>query len=137
MEATKEHNGEVLEIDHFPRVEDIDHEGERKILKKIDRRLMPLLYLLLIVAFLDRTNIGNARLQGLEKDLNMKGTQFNIALFIFFVPYVVLDIPMNILMKKVRPSIYIGSLMVSWGMLAIPSVSSLATVFKDFCSPEI
>lgn len=101
----------------------IDHDTERKALRKTDFVLVPTLCLLLIVAFLDRTNIGNARIQGMEKDLNMKGSDYNIALFMFFIPYLILDIPCNIIMKRLRPSIYLSSLMFAWGM-------SLALVLK-------
>lgn len=101
----------------------IDHDTERKALRKTDFVLVPTLCLLLIVAFLDRTNIGNARIQGMENDLNMKGSDYNIALFVFFIPYLILDVPCNIIMKRLRPSIYLSSLMFAWGM-------SLALVLK-------
>lgn len=93
----------------------LDVGMERKVLKKVDAFLMPMLSFLLLVAFLDRTNIGNARIQGLEKDLNMHGNQYNIALFIFFIPYMILDIPANIMMKRLRPSYYLPCLMFCWG----------------------
>lgn len=51
----------------------------RKIIRKIDWRLIPLLTLLYFLTFLDRVNIGNARLWNLERDLNMTGYQYNIA----------------------------------------------------------
>lgn len=112
--ATEKHL-DGFEIEHGAALQDIDHEAEHKVRVKVDLWLMPMLCVLLIVAFLDRTNIGNARILGLEAELNMHGTDYNIALFIFFVPYIVLDIPMNILMKKLRPSIYLGTLVFSWG----------------------
>ena len=107
--ATNQHleNGAV----HFA----VDLDLERKVLRKIDAFLLPMLSFLLLVAFLDRTNIGNARIQGLEKDLNMHDNQYNVALFIFFVPYMILDVPANICMKKLRPSRYLPTLMFCWG----------------------
>jgi hypothetical protein len=54
-------------------LEPIDAALERKVRTKCDIHLLLVLYLLLLLAFLDRVNIGNARIQGLEKDLNMKG----------------------------------------------------------------
>jgi hypothetical protein len=104
-----------FEIEHTSRPQDIDNEAEHKIRIKTDLYLVPMLCLLLVVAFLDRTNIGNARIQGLGNDLNMTGSHFNIALFMFFIPYIVLDIPLNILMKRLRPSMYLGSLVFFWG----------------------
>lgn len=52
---------------------------------KVDRWLIPWLCLLYLLSFLDRTNIGNARLAGMEPDLNMKGHDYNNSLTIFFV----------------------------------------------------
>ena len=48
-------------------------------------------------------NIGNARLAGLEKDLNMKGEQYNIALTIFFVSYIVFEVPAKMALKYLSP----------------------------------
>lgn len=52
---------------------------------KVDRWLIPWLCLLYLLSFLDRTNIGNARLAGMETDLDMKGHDYNNSLTIFFV----------------------------------------------------
>lgn len=68
-------------------------------------------------AFMDRINIGNARIQGLERDLHMnpKGNQYNIALLIFFVPYILFEVPSNIIIRKISPSTWLSSIMVAWG----------------------
>lgn len=94
----------------------IDHAAEKRVRVKTDIHLMPVLCLLLILAFLDRINIGNARIQGLEADLHMHGSDYNVALLIFFIPYIILEIPSNIIMKKVRPSLWLCGLMVCWGI---------------------
>ena len=61
-------------------------------------------------------------------DLNLTGIQYNIALSIFFVPYILLEVPSNIILKKFkRPSTYIGILVVSWGI-----VMTFTGVVKDF-----
>ncbi|KIX07774.1 uncharacterized protein Z518_02428 [Rhinocladiella mackenziei CBS 650.93] len=93
---------------------EIDHDKERKVLRKTDYVLVPMFCLLLTAAFLDRTFIGNSRIQGMEEDLNMKGSDYNIALFMFFIPYLLLDVPCNIVMKKLRPSRCLSSLMYAW-----------------------
>jgi hypothetical protein len=82
---------------------------------KIDWRLLPILCLLLMTAFLDRINIGNAPIIGLEKDLHMRGNNFNVALLVSFVPYVLLEVPSNILMKRIQPSMWLSGLMFGWG----------------------
>lgn len=63
-----------------------DATAEKRLLWKIDLHVVPPLFVLFLLAFLDRTNIGNAKIQGLEKELNMVGNDYNIALFIFFIP---------------------------------------------------
>jgi hypothetical protein len=93
----------------------IDPVAEKKLLLKCDLHVVPILFLLFLLAFLDRINIGNARLQGLEKDLGMDGHDFNIALFIFFIPYILCEVPSNIILKKVAPSTWLSAIMVAWG----------------------
>ena len=61
----------------------IDPAAEKRLLWKVDLHLIPILFLLYMCSFVDRINIGNAKIQGLEKDLNMKGEDYNIALFMW------------------------------------------------------
>lgn len=53
-----------------------------------------------------RVNIGNAAVFNLQKDLKLKNVQFNTALTIFFVPYILFEIPSNIILRRVRPNIW-------------------------------
>lgn len=69
-----------------------------------------------MLSFLDRTNIGNAKLFGMQEDLGMPETgsgalQYNIALAVFFPLYVAAEIPSNIMMKRTSPSIWITFIM--------------------------
>ncbi|KND88892.1 putative transporter [Tolypocladium ophioglossoides CBS 100239] len=96
-----------------------DH-ATKNLLKKIDRVLLPLLSLLYLLSFLDRTNFGNAKLAGLEDDLNMTGEyDYNTAVSIFFPFYVAAEIPSNMAMKRFRPSVWIPCLMLIWGIMTI------------------
>ncbi|KAL9617712.1 MAG: hypothetical protein Q9160_007486 [Pyrenula sp. 1 TL-2023] len=108
-----------------------DPSAEKKLLRKIDLRLIPILSLLYLCAFVDRINIGNARIQGLEKDLNMHGHDYNIALLVFFPTYILLEIPSNILLKKIRPSIWLSFVMFSWGVITI--CQGLTKSFAGLC----
>jgi hypothetical protein len=64
------------------------------------------------LAFLDRTNIGNAKIDGLQKSLNNMSTgKYNAALSIFFVSYSVFEPLTNILLKRLRPAIFIPIIM--------------------------
>ncbi|KAI0057442.1 MFS general substrate transporter [Artomyces pyxidatus] len=96
---------------------DTSDVNERKLMRKIDMRLIPWLSLLYLLSFLDRTSIGNARLYGLEKDLHMTDTQYLISLTIFFFPYAVFEVPSNVFLKRLRPSIWLSGLMLLWGIM--------------------
>ncbi|KAM7199010.1 high-affinity nicotinic acid transporter [Rhypophila sp. PSN 637] len=95
-----------------------DAKSTKRLLRKVDGYLIPFLALLYLLSFLDRTNIGNARLNTLEEDLklNKDRLQYNDALAIFFPFYVAAEIPSNMAMKRFRPSIWIPSIMIAWGV---------------------
>lgn len=93
-----------------------DVKATKRLLRKMDVRLIPFLALLYLLSFLDRTNIGNARLVGLEKDLGMSGLDYNNALAVFFPFYVAAEVPSNMMMKRTRPALWIPIIMVAWGI---------------------
>ncbi|CAA9965907.1 MFS general substrate transporter [Pyrenophora teres f. maculata] len=100
----------------------IDLVAEKKLLHKCDLHVLPPLFLLFLLAFLDRVNIGNAKIQGLTEDLEMTGPnayRYNIALFIFFVPYVLFEVPSNLVLKKLKPSTWLSLIMTLWGLSTI------------------
>ncbi|KAL4809465.1 major facilitator superfamily domain-containing protein [Aspergillus unguis] len=97
----------------------LDHALERKVLRKCDLHVVPILTALFLFAFLDRINIGNARLLGMEDDLDMQGHQYNIALFVFFIPYILFEVPSNMLLKKIKPSWWLSGIMFFWGVVSI------------------
>ncbi|GJJ11063.1 hypothetical protein Clacol_005294 [Clathrus columnatus] len=72
-----------------------------------------------LLRFLDRVNIGQARLAGLEKDLKLHGNQYDIALTIFFVSYVAFELPSNLVLKKFKPQRWIFFLMTSWAIMQV------------------
>jgi hypothetical protein len=65
-------------------LESFAHLDEKKILRKMDLHLIPMLSLLYLLSFLDRGNIGNAKIEGLQETLNMSGAQYNWCLTAFF-----------------------------------------------------
>lgn len=91
-----------------------DEAATKRLIRKIDWRLIPFLALLYLLSFLDRTNIGNARLDTLEADLNMSGLQYNHALAVFFPFYVAVEVPSNMAMKRLRPSVWLPIIMLAW-----------------------
>ncbi|EXJ62223.1 hypothetical protein A1O7_02656 [Cladophialophora yegresii CBS 114405] len=94
-----------------------DQKEVRRILRKVDFRLIPLLGVLYLLAYIDRSNIGNAKIAGMEEDLNLYGMRYNTALTVFFVPYALFEVPSNIILKMLRPSIWISILCFCWGLV--------------------
>ncbi|KAF3764268.1 MFS general substrate transporter [Cryphonectria parasitica EP155] len=91
------------------------HLDEKKILRKMDLRLIPVLALLYLLCFLDRGNIGNAKIEGLQEDLGLESYQYNWCLTAFFFTYAFFEVPSNLLLKKLRPSRWLPTIMVAWG----------------------
>ena len=69
------------------------------------------------VSFLNVTNLGNAKIAGMDTDLQLYGNRYNVALSVFFVPYSLFEIPSNILLKIMRPSRWIAIMMFVWGVI--------------------
>lgn len=74
LKEIKEHDSNTEEHDY-----DLSGIDEKKTLRKMDVRLIPALAVLYLLAFLDRSNIGNAKIQGFAKDLNLSADRYNIA----------------------------------------------------------
>ncbi|KAF1823303.1 MFS general substrate transporter [Dissoconium aciculare CBS 342.82] len=91
----------------------------RRITRKVDWHVLPWLFALWLLAFIDRSNIGNANISGLATDLKLTGTQYNTALAVFYIPYVLVDIPSNWLLRYVGGGRYIPLIALSWGAVAV------------------
>lgn len=93
---------------------------EAKILRKIDWKLIPILGLLYSVAGLDRVNLSNARVAGMNKDLRFDiGDRYSIALLVFFITYVLFELPTTLLLRPLRPKYLLNGLAVSWGAVML------------------
>ncbi|KAF3034338.1 hypothetical protein E8E12_006148 [Didymella heteroderae] len=91
---------------------------EKKLVRKLDLHLIPIVMLAYLLSFLDRVNIGNSRLYGMEKDLGLVGNQYQIAVSILFVTYITFEVPSNLVLKKFTPSRWIAFITFSWGIVA-------------------
>jgi MFS family permease len=92
---------------------------ERKLVRKIDLRIFPVLIILFILNFIDRNNFANARLKGLERDLHLTDVEYSTCLSIFLVGYVSFQIPSNMFLNKIpKPSIYLCTCVVIWGVIS-------------------
>ncbi|KIW74920.1 hypothetical protein Z517_11691 [Fonsecaea pedrosoi CBS 271.37] len=96
----------------------IDHAAERRLVRKLDLYIVPPTMLLYLFSFLDRVNIGNARLYNMEEDLGLHGSQYQTAVSLLFVTYILCETPSNLVIKRLRPSRWIAFITLSWGIVA-------------------
>ncbi len=88
------------------------------VLRKISWRLIPFLFLLYIVAWLDRVNVGFAALQ-MNSDLKLSAFAFGLGSGIFFAGYCLFEVPSNIILDRVGARLWIGRIMISWGIVSV------------------
>lgn len=93
---------------------------KRKILRKVDIRLLPILGLLYTICLVDRANISIARISGIDQDLQLDvGSRASIILLVFFIGYIVFEIPSNIVIRKVGAANWITFITFAWGAVSI------------------
>ncbi|KAF2157116.1 MFS general substrate transporter, partial [Myriangium duriaei CBS 260.36] len=115
----KDYRSEELNLPDDPDAGKTDAEKaaeDKRLLRKLDIRLIPWLSLLYLISFLDRTNIGNAKVAGMTKDLHLTNGQYNATLSIFFVSYSVFEPLTNVMMKRFRPRYFLAVCMFLWGI---------------------
>lgn len=100
-------------------IESADQEADRQLLRKVDLHLLPILTGLFVLSFMDRTNIGNAKLDNLITDLHLSSSGYNNALAVYFVAYVLSEVPSNIILKRFDPQYWLPTLTLSWGLATI------------------
>ncbi|KAL4731788.1 hypothetical protein ACLX1H_000779 [Fusarium chlamydosporum] len=103
----------------------IDPALEKLLVRKQDARIIPLAAGIYLLCYLDRSNIGNAKVlnhttgHDLLSETNMSNYDFTIALMIFLIAYALFEVPSNYFLKKMRPSRWIAFLMFAWGTITI------------------
>lgn len=90
---------------------------EAQTYRKVDSRLIPFLFLCYILAYLDRVNVGFAKLQML-KDLSLSDAAFATGAGIFFIGYFFFEVPSNVLLNKYGARMWITRIMISWGIIS-------------------
>ncbi len=109
-------------------LQDPQHAFEEATYRKVAWRLMPLLLACYVIAYLDRVNVGFAKLQMLE-DLGFSEAVYGLGAGIFFIGYFFFEVPSNIILHKVGARVWIGRIMITWGLI------SSAMMFVD--SPQM
>lgn len=97
----------------------VDPEVEARLVKKLDRRIIPMVCWIYLMNFMDRVGIGNAKLYGLEKDLGLYGDQFQMAVSFLFITYCLFETPSNLIIKRMKPARYLAGLVFFWGVVAV------------------
>jgi D-galactonate transporter len=96
-------------------------EGDDAIYGKVAMRLIPILFFCYILAYLDRVNVGFAKLQ-MCRDLGLSETAYGTGAGIFFIGYLIFEVPGNIILSKIGAKIWIGRIMITWGLIALLQV---------------
>ncbi|KAF4908277.1 putative transporter [Colletotrichum viniferum] len=120
MQATSDHIDSKLPVGEKDFVSEKDVNGddlgmseeeyaavEKSLTRKLDFTLVPVVWILYLFNYLDRNNIAQARLSTFEKDLGLTGNQFNVAVSILNIGYMLMQLPSNMLLTRTRPSLYI------------------------------
>jgi len=94
-----------------------DELAERTV-RKVSLRLLPFLFLLYVVAFLDRVNFGYAALE-MNSSLGLSAEVFGFLSGIFFIGYLIFEIPSNIILQRIGARIWISRIIISWGVVVI------------------
>ncbi|KAM0325868.1 hypothetical protein ACHAQA_007171 [Verticillium albo-atrum] len=89
---------------------------EKSIRHKFDRRILPLGIIIYLMAQIDRSNMSNAVVLGLKEDTDLSGNRFNVALTLFFVTYILFEIPANLMCKMLGPRIWLSFITFGFGL---------------------
>src|SRR5271154_1266593 len=90
---------------------------EQAVYSKVTRRLIPFLFLCYIFAYIDRVNVGFAKLQ-MQQDLGMSDTVYGTGAGIFFLGYFFFEIPCNMALQKIGAKYWLGPIMIVWGVVS-------------------
>lgn len=107
---------------------------EKRLVRKLDMRILPTIVLIYILNYLDRNSITQARLYGIQKDAHITGALWQTAISILSVGYVAMQIPSTLYMAKTkRPSLFLPCVMVVWAIVSgctafVKSTAGLLTV---------
>ena len=91
---------------------------EKKLVRKIDFRALPILIVLFLLNILDRNAIANARLGGLEASLSINDTQYQTAVMVLWAGYISMMVPSNMLLSIFKPRLYLPTVVIIWGIVS-------------------
>jgi len=92
-------------------------QSEQRLYRKVTARLIPFLFVCYILSYVDRVNVGFAKLQ-MQQGLGMSDTVFGAGMGIFFIGYFVFEVPCNMILQRVGARLWIGPIMIVWGLVS-------------------
>jgi MFS family permease len=98
---------------------ELKEEEERRVVRKLDVCVLPVVMLLYIVAFLDRVNIASVAVTDFKRDLRLKEHEFNVGLSVFYVSYIVLELPMTMAVRRYGPRLVLPTMAVLWSVVTL------------------
>ncbi|TPX12695.1 uncharacterized protein E0L32_000872 [Thyridium curvatum] len=108
---------EFAQAETFP--SDDVTKAEKRLLRKIDLRVLPIPILLVGLSSIDRVNISSAKVAGMDKDLDLGGTRYNVVVLVFFTTYALSELPSNVLLRPIGVVRYLSILILAWGTVAM------------------
>ena len=106
-------------MDNTPVVTGIESPVAKSAIRKVSLRLVPFVALMFFINYLDRTAIGFAAPNGMNDDLALSAAQFGFASGVFFIGYILLEVPSNLALHKFGARRWLARIMVSWGIVAL------------------
>ena len=104
-----DHGGEIY----------VDPVTEKKILRKLDMRLAPIFMSLYFLSYLNRSNIGNAAVAGMNEQLGLSPSQYSTAVSVFYATYVGLIFPLVLALRKTKPHRSMTIMSIAWSLVTI------------------
>ncbi|KAI2626776.1 MFS general substrate transporter [Hypoxylon sp. NC1633] len=99
--------------------DEFDEQEGKKIIRRIDRRLVTLVGVLYCISLMDRTNLSAAAVAGMNTELKLIDDRYSIVTLVFFVTYIVFQPPSTVLIRKVGPRIFLSTITLAWGAVMI------------------
>ncbi|KAM6537126.1 hypothetical protein FALCPG4_003071 [Fusarium falciforme] len=121
---TQQHAMYVEALAQYPTDDDIDPEKEKRVLRKIDMRIIPLLGICYFFYYVDKTTLSYAAIFGLKEDLNLQGDEYSWLSSSFYFGWLLWAIPSNLLMQRSPPAYYLAFNIFMWGALLMAQAAA-------------
>lgn len=109
----------ISEESNDAHIAEFSPEEQKRIIRRVDRRLVTTLGFLYMCSLMDRTNLGAANIAGMATGLKLIGDRYNLIVLIFFIPYVLFQPPATVVLRKVGPRMFLALITLLWGACMI------------------